>query len=412
MSMSGKKNIFTTIKKKFPLLTYHKELAYFDSAATSQKHEQVLAAMDMFYRRDYGAVHRGIYRLAEQATELYEQARATVARFIQAQPDEIIFTSGATEGINFVVTAWASRHLNKGDEIILTMVEHHANLLPWYDLAQKKGLVIKHVRLSKDGSLDYQQYESFLSSKTKLVSFVHCSHVLGFYTPAREMIAKAHAVGARVLLDVAQSVPHKPISVIDINPDFLVFSGHKMMGPTGIGVLYCSRTVQSEMSPYKFGGGMIADIMMTDGEVPSMRYRSAPYCYEAGTPPVAEAIGLAAAVNVFNEIDRTAQEKYETKLMGQLLDGLNKISRVTVLGSQELIRKEGHLLSFMVKGIHAHDVASYCDQHDSAVRAGKLCAFPLFMNLDIESSVRASLFLYNTEEDIDKLVHTLKELVS
>lgn len=401
------------LRKDFPFLSLKSQI-YFDNAATSQKPQSVIDAISQYYKYENAPVHRGIYSLAEQATILYEQSRATIAEFIGAESNEIVFTKGTTEGINFIASTWASSTLREGDEIILTELEHHSNILPWVRLAQQNKLKIKYIEINQDGTLDYESYLKILNKRTKLVAFTHESNALGTKVDAEFIIKHARNFGSKVLVDAAQTIGHGLVDIKKLQPDFLVFSGHKMLGPTGIGVLYISKYMQEFVEPYQLGGGMVFELGC---DIESLRlmptWLKAPHKYEAGTPPIAQAIGLAAAVQYLKEkIDFEQLRDFEAELCARLINGLLKMPRVRILGPIEDLRQKGHIVSFVVDNIHAHDIAAYLDTKNISVRAGNHCAQLLFKKLKIDSSVRVSFYLYNTIEEVDQLLLALHELLS
>ena len=393
------------VRKDFPFLQQNKKIIYLDNAATSQKPRQVIDTLSNFYSYEYSTIHRGIYESGERATAFYEEVRCKVARFIGAQSDEIVFTQGSTEGINFIASTWGEAEIKAGDEIILTQMEHHANLVPWMELAKRKGAIIRFIPITSQGILDLKVFSTLLSKKTKLVSITHESNVLGTLNSIAEIAELAHQVNARVLVDAAQSVPHMPINVMDLAADFLVFSGHKMLAPTGIGVLYIRKEIQDHVPPYQFGGGMVKRLTFTEAT-----FVQAPHKYEAGTPPIAQAIGLGAAIDYLNGVGLDKIKKYESQLCSHLIDGLSEIPAITLFGPLDELRRYGHLVSFAVDGIHAHDVAAFLDKHDIAIRAGHFCAQPLMSILGINSLNRVSLYLYNTQEEINYLLDVLHSL--
>jgi cysteine desulfurase/selenocysteine lyase len=348
-----------------------------------------------------------MYSLAEKATARFEQARATIAGFINAQPQEIIITKGATEGINFIAATWAEHTLQEGDEIVLTELEHHANLIPWQQLAQRKNSVLKFIPINPDGSLNYDTLNDIITARTRFVTITHVSNAIGTTVDIKRIITMAQAVGARVLIDACQSIPHQPIDVKDIDCDFLVFSGHKMLGPTGIGILYMHQRMHSQVPPYHFGGGMIFE-----ASYERATWLPSPARYEAGTPPVAQAIGLAEAINfLMNEIDFDRLISYESHLCGQFIKGLEAIPGFRIIGPTEDLIKRGHLVSFVHDSYHPHDIAAYLDTFGICVRSGHYCAQPLARKLGIEGgSVRASFYMYNTPSQIEQCLSVLKKL--
>lgn len=394
------------MRKDFPLLekkVNNHPLIYFDNAATSQKPQEVIDAVSIYYESQNSTIHRAVYTFGEQATTLYEQARNTVAEFINADVSEIVFTKGATEGINAVATGWALNNLKHGDEILFTQMEHHANILPWQHVAKITGAVLKFIPVLPNGTLGMNSLDELLTKKTKLVSCVHVSNALGTQNDIELITKKAHAIGARVLIDAAQSVAHQPIDVKKIQCDFLVFSGHKMMGPTGIGVLYIKKDLHNSMQPFEFGGGMVYEVDFTQAT-----WAKAPHKFEAGTPPIAQAIGLAAAIQYFKKnIDFDTLKKHEAQLCASLIEGLQKNSKICILGPVEQLKISGHLVSFVVEGIHAHDVATHLSNHGICVRAGHHCAQPLAKAMNVQASVRASFYAYNTLEEVEKFLEVI-----
>lgn len=392
------------IKKDFPLL--QKKIIYFDNAATSQKPQHVIDAMTHFYESQNSTIHRSVYSFGEQATTLYEQARAKVAQFINADVHEVIFTKGATESINAVATGWALQHLKSGDEILLTQMEHHSNLLPWQYVTQRTGAVLKFISVLPDGTLDMNSLDQLITKKTKLVSCVHVSNALGTHNDIATIIKKAHAQGAKVLIDAAQSIAHQKVDVKKLNCDFLVFSGHKMMGPTGIGILYLKKELHDQMQPYEFGGGMVYEVDFTHAS-----WLKAPHKFEAGTPPIAQAIGLGAAIDYLNtHIDFKKLQEHEAQLCRVLVEGLQQNSKIHILGPIAQLKTQGHLVSFVVKDMHAHDVATYLSNHGICVRAGHHCAQPLAKLMNIQASVRASFYAYNTLEEVEHFLQIVAKL--
>lgn len=389
----------------FPFLR-NNNIIYFDNAATTQKPQVVIDAITNFYTNQYATVHRGIYAASENVTNLYESARNTIAKFIDANLSEIIFTSGTTSGINFICDSWANKNLNAGDEIIITEMEHHSNILCWQRLAQINNLVLKYVPVLSDGTLDYQEYYNLLTPKTKLVSFVSTSNALGTKNNTRLIIDAAKQVGSKILLDVAQSVAHEKTSVKDLGVDFLVFSGHKLFGPTGIGVLYISQNIQNEVEPYQLGGGMVYEV-----DYCSFKSLKAPHKYEAGTPPIAQAIGLEAAINFINQqVNFVELNKYESSLCKQLITALEKISHIKILGPIDQLKQNGHIVSFVSSKFHAHDIAAYLDAHNIFVRAGNHCCQLLFKKMAIDGSIRVSFTLYNSPQEVEQLVSILTKI--
>ncbi len=395
------------LRKDFPFFNQQdKQSIYFDNAATTQKPDVVLSAMDRWYKEGCSAVHRGVYALGEQATMEYENARAVIAQHIGAHSHEIIFTSGATSGCNFIAFSWVLYNLKKGDEIVITELEHHSNILPWQRCAQQKGIMLTYIPLlPSSGELDYDALDSCITSRTKLVAFTHCSNALGTMVAVDRIVKKARSVGARILLDASQTVPYLAIDVKTFDVDFLVFSGHKMLGPTGIGVLYAHERVHDQLHPYELGGGTVTHVDYT-----SYQLVASPWRYEGGTQRIAEAIGLARAVQYLRPLmvhDALADRMtYLSTYCIRLLRTLHHINLVGVPESDSCIGR--HIISFYVQGVHAHDVATYLDTYGIAVRAGNHCAQIIAQRMHYLATVRVSFYLYNTTDEIDRLIAALK----
>lgn len=373
-------------------------LVYLDSTATSHKPEAVLAAMDGYYRRSNANIHRGVHTLAEEATTLYEQARERIARFINAPAArQVIYTRNTTESINLVAYTWARVNLQAGDLVIATEMEHHSNLVPWHMLAAERGIKLEFIPVTADGLLDLDEYRKLLTLGPKLVTFTHMSNVLGTINPAKEMIRLAHEAGAITLLDGAQSVPHFAVDVHDLDVDFLVFSAHKMVGPTGIGVLYGKKDLLDAMPPFMGGGDMIKTVHLR-----SFTANTIPYKFEAGTPAIAEAVGFGAAVDYLTSIGMNAIAAHEHAITEYALERLEEIPGLRLFGPTA--DKKGGVASFVLDGIHPHDVAQILDGDGIAVRAGHHCAQPLHEKFNIPATSRASFYLYSTTEEVDKLV--------
>ena len=392
------------IREQFPLLDQSingHRLAYLDSTATAQKPLAVLDAMDRYYRTINANVHRGVYQISEAATEAYEGTRRTIGRFIGAKSTkEIIFTRNATEAINLVAQSWGRANLQAGDRILLTVSEHHSNLVPWQLLATQIGLELDFIELDAQGRLDLSNLDQLLTERTKLVAMTHMSNVLGTINPVERVIAAAKQVGALVLLDGAQSVPHIPVNVQALGCDFLAFSGHKMCGPTGIGVLWARRELLEAMPPFMGGGDMIKRVGLRESS-----WNDLPWKFEAGTPAIAEAIGLGAAIDFLNELGMQAIHERERQLTNYAWDKLSVIDGLTIFGPPAAER--GGLLSFTLAGVHAHDVAAILDTQGIAVRAGHHCTHPLHDIFGVPATVRASFYLYTLEEEIDRLAEAL-----
>jgi cysteine desulfurase/selenocysteine lyase len=393
------------IRADFPILEHEirpgLRVTYLDSTATTQKPSQVIDAMDMYYRQSNANIHRGIHHLAEEATTLYEDARAKIGAFVNApDPKQIIFTRNTTESINLVAQTWGRKNLQAGDLIILTEMEHHSNLVPWQLLASEKDLRLEFIPVDYQGLLDLDEYRRLLDQNPKLVAFTHMSNVLGTINPVKAMTTEAHSAGATVLIDGAQSVPHFSVDIQELGADFLVFSGHKMCGPTGVGVLYGKKELLEEMPPFLGGGDMIKKV-----ELRTFKANTIPHKFEAGTPAIAEAIGLGAAVDYLLEVGMDEIAAQEQVVVNYAIERLSEVPGVTVYGPEGSER--GGVTSFNMEGVHAHDVAQILDGDGIAVRAGHHCAMPLHDKLGIPASTRASYYLYNSVEDVDKLITSL-----
>ena len=395
------------VRRDFPILdrlVNGKPLAYLDSAATAQKPRQVIDELDRFYSEYNANVHRGVYRISEEATVAYEEARAKIARLINASsPNEIVFVRGTTEAINLVAQSWGRANIDLGDGIILTEMEHHSNIVPWQLLARQIGAHLKYVGLTDDGFLVHEDFRQHLESGgAKLLAITHISNVLGTINPVREYIREAHKQGSKVLIDAAQSVPHMPVDVQDLDCDFLAFSGHKMCGPTGIGVLYAKKSILEEMPPYHGGGEMIKEVHLYEST-----WRDPPYRFEAGTTNVAGAIGLGRAVDYLSDLGLRKIQSHDRELTKYAHDRLNRIKGIEIYGPGNPETKAG-VISFNLGDIHAHDMASLLDEDGIAVRSGHHCAQPLMERLGVSSTTRASMYLYNTEEEIDRLTVSIE----
>ncbi len=387
------------IRGDFPLFEQpeNRGLVYLDSAATSQRPRQVLEAMDQFYRHDNANPHRGAYRLAERATEAYEAARSRVATFIGAgRSEEIVFTRNATEAVNLVANGWAERFIGEGDEIIVTELEHHSNLVPWQMVAQRRKAKLRYLEFDAAGNLDIGQLEGMLSGRSRLLAITQVSNALGTINPLRAFIDKAHAAGALVLVDGAQSVPHMAVDVRALNADFVVFSGHKMLGPLGIGVLYARMAHLEAMEPFLFGGDMISSVGYLSSE-----WNDVPWKFEAGTQNVAGAVGLAAAIDYLEGIGMAAVAEHDRKLTRLALEKLAGIEQLALYGPPP---ERGPVVSFNLSTIHPHDLATFLDQKGIAIRSGHHCAQVVMRKLALAATARASFYLYNDEEDVERLV--------
>jgi cysteine desulfurase/selenocysteine lyase len=406
----------TKYLKDFPILQRTvrggNRLVYLDSGATSQKPEVVIAAESDFYRKHNAAVHRGAHLLAEEASLAYESARENVAKFIGGEIAETIFTKSATESINALAYSFGNSesgskfHLKAGDEIVVSEMEHHANLIPWQQLAKRTGAKLRWFEVTPDGRLDLSKISELINKKTKIVAITHQSNVLGSITPVAQITAAAKSVGAIVVLDACQSVPHFAVDVKKLDVDFIAFSGHKMLGPTGIGILWGRQSLLEEMSPFLFGGSMIDSVSMEDAT-----WAELPRKFEAGVPNMAQAVGLSKAVEYINEIGITNIHDHETVLTKALLDGLAHMQGVKVIGPIDMIDRGG-VVSFTVDGVHPHDVGQVLDQYGIAVRTGHHCAWPLMRKLNVVGTTRASFHLYNTISDVEKLLEGISQVQS
>ncbi len=373
-------------------------LVYLDSTATSQKPQVVIEAMDAFYRRSNANIHRGIHVLAEEATALYEDARQKVADFIGAPAArQVIFTRNTTESINLVAYTWGRANLSEGDVVILTEMEHHSNLVPWHMLAQERHLQLEFIPVTPDGLLDMGAYLTLLERQPRLVAFTHMSNVLGTINPAQEIIRLAHQAGAVTLVDGAQSVPHFAVNVAELDVDFMAFSAHKMCGPTGIGALYGRKQLLESMPPFLGGGDMIRRVHLR-----SFEPNSIPHKFEAGTPAIAEAVGFGAAVDYLQGLGMDAIATHEHAVVSYALERLEEIPGVSVFGPSA--EHKGGVASFMLAGVHPHDISQILDSQGIAIRAGHHCAMPLHEKFDLPATARASFYLYSTLEEVDKLV--------
>lgn len=394
------------IRADFPILAQEineKPLAYLDNAATSQKPKQVIEALTHYYEFDNANVHRGVHTLAARATDAYESARGKVAKFIHAREvAEIIFTRGTTSAINLVVDSYAEANIEAGDEIVISYLEHHSNLIPWQQLAKRKGAVLKYIELEEDGTISVEQAKKTIGEKTKIVALAHVSNVLGTITPMKEIAAIAHQFGAVILVDGAQAVPHMEVDVVDLDADFYAFSGHKMMAPTGIGALYGKRELLDAMEPTEFGGEMIDFVELYDST-----WKELPWKFEAGTPIIGGAIALGAAIDYLAEVGLANIHAHEQALASYAIGEMSKIEGITIYGPKDASKRCG-LVTFNLEGAHPHDIATILDEDGIAIRAGHHCAQPLMKWLDVSSTARASFYIYNTKEEIDALIDGLK----
>lgn len=393
--------------KDFPTLNKErngKRIAYLDSGATTQKPNCVLDAIKDYYENANANPHRGAYELSIAATDAYDEAREKFRKFINAERrEEIIFTKNATEAFNLIARSYGMTFINEGDEIVISIAEHHSNLIPWQQVAKAKGAVLKYMYTDENGEITEEEVKSKITEKTKIVSITHVSNALGTINPVKEIAEYAHSKGAIVIVDGAQSVPHMKVDVRDLNADFLVFAGHKMLAPMGIGGLYGKKDLLEKMPPLMFGGDMVEYVYEQD-----TTYNILPYKFEAGTQNVEAAVGLSKAIDYLNEIGMDNIEKAEKELMSYALEELNKLSYVKVYGPKE-VEKRGGVISFEIDGVHPHDVASIFDTYGVCIRAGNHCAQPLMRYMGINSTSRASIYIYNTKEDIDRLLEAVKK---
>ncbi|MBD2179817.1 SufS family cysteine desulfurase [Planktothrix sp. FACHB-1355] len=412
MTVTQEKTLADRVRADFPILHQEvngKPLVYLDNAATSQKPVAVLDALRNYYEQYNSNVHRGVHTLSAKATDAYEGSRVKIAKFVNAAlPQEIIYARNASEAINLVAYAWGLTSLQPGDEVILSVMEHHSNLVPWQLVAKTTGAVLKFVELTQNQEFDLEQFKTLVSDKTKLVSTVYVSNTLGCINPVKEISEIAHHYGAKVLIDACQAVPHMPIDVRAIDCDWLVASGHKMCGPTGIGFLYGKREILKAMPPFMGGGEMIADVFLDHST-----YADLPHKFEAGTPAIAEAIGLGAAVDYLTNIGMDKIHAYEAELTAYLFEQLRQIPQIQTYGPQPDRNGEGRaaLAAFTAGEVHPHDLSTILDQAGIAIRAGHHCTQPLHRYIKAQSTARASLYFYNTREEIDVFIAALKEAI-
>lgn len=405
LDFSRHKNDFPILKRK---VRGGNTLIYLDSGATSQKPEIVIEAEANFYRTKNAAVHRGAHLVAEEASEVYEGARENIARFIGAKSDEVIFTKSATESLNLIAYSLGNPeskfHLKSGDEIVVSEMEHHANLIPWQQLAKRVGAKLTWFKITDEGRLDLSDIDKLINQKTKIVAITHQSNVLGTIVPLALITKAAHAVGAVVVLDACQSAPHFAVDVKKLEVDFLAFSGHKVLGPTGIGVLWGKAELLDQLEPSLFGGSMVDSVTMQGAT-----WAKAPRKFEAGVPNMAQAVGLSAAIDYISEIGMDKVAQHEQYLTKQLISGLQNISGVQVVGPVDM-KDRGGVVSFTVDGVHPHDVGQYLDQFGIAVRTGHHCAWPLMRRLNLVGTTRASFHLYNDENEVKVLLDTVSKI--
>jgi cysteine desulfurase/selenocysteine lyase len=403
MAMTGTLDV-AALRADFPILArevHGRPLVYLDSAATSQKPTSVLAAMDAYYRETNANVHRGVYELAAEATTRYEAARDTIARLVNAPREGVVFTKNASEAINLVAWAWGVRTLGPGDEVLVTEMEHHSNIVPWQIVAGITGAKVRFVPVVGEGELDLDAFDAMLSGRTRMVAVVHVSNVLGTINPVAEIARAAHERGALVLVDGSQSVPQMPVDLAALGCDFLAFTGHKMLGPTGIGVLAARPELLDAMEPFLGGGEMISNVT-TEGAT----WNDLPWKFEAGTPPIAEAVGLGAAADYLTGLGLENVRAHEADLAGYALDALQEVEGITLYGPRDPERRGG-AVSFSLPELHPHDLAQLLDREGVCVRAGHHCAKPLMRVLGVGATARASVHVYNSRDDIDALVRAI-----
>ena len=392
-----------TIRKDFPILSQQvngRDLVYLDNGATAQKPQQVIDAISQYYQTTNSNVHRGAHYLSDKATQEFESARSLVQEFIGADSrEEIIWTRGTTEAINLVAQTWGRTNIHAGDEIIISTLEHHSNIVPWQMLCEQNDAVLKIIKLTKNAEIDFDHYQSLLTSKTKLVAVGHISNALGVINPIKKMITSAHEVGALVLIDGAQAMPHISLNVTELDCDFYAFSGHKMFAPMGIGVLYGKKEILNAMPPWQAGGEMIEKVSFI-----KTTFNQLPYKFEAGTPNVSGAIGLASAINYLNDLNRNAIVSYENELRDYATVKLNEINGMNIVAEQA---NRASVISFNIDNCHSQDIGMMLDQQGIAVRTGHHCAMPLMDALGLTGTIRASLSFYNTKDEIDYLYHAL-----
>ena len=394
------RNDFPIFKKKIN----GKELVYLDNASTTQKPYSVIDSITDFYTNYNSNIHRAVYQLAEEATELYEQSREKIANFINVTPEEIVFTRNTTESINLIAHSWARSNLKKDDGIVITELEHHSNIVPWQILCQEIGTRLEYVGIDENGFLDLEHMIELISSKkVKLVSLSHMSNVLGTIVPIERIIKVAHEHGIPVIVDGAQSVPHMPVNVKNMDCDFLVFSAHKMLGPTGVGVLYAKKEFLEKMRPFMGGGDMIKEVFKFH-----TNYNEVPYKFEAGTPNIADVVGFGAAIDYLEKIGMENIRRHEISLTEYALESILSLKYVTVYGPRDT-KYRGGVMSFNIADIHPHDLATIMNDHGIAIRSGHHCAQVLMQRLDVPATSRASFYIYNTKEEIDKFINAIKE---
>ena len=391
------------IRADFPIFKNNPDLIFLDNASTTQKPQQVIDTLTHYYENYNSNIHRGIYTIAEKATAAYEETRDKVAAFIGTEDRQsIVFTRGTTESINLVASSWG-QNLKPGDEVLITEMEHHSNIIPWQLICEKTGASLKYIPISEDGTLDLSNTGTYFTEKTKIVCVIHQSNVFGTINPIAEIVKMAHDVGALVIVDGAQSVPHHKVNVSQLGCDFFAFSGHKMMGPTGVGVLYTKPALLEEMNPFMGGGEMIREVSMEKST-----WNDIPWKFEAGTPNIAQVIGMGAAIDYINEIGLQSIADYEKELLSYTKEKLQNIPGLSIYGKA---KEKGAVISFNIGKIHPHDVAHILDTSGIAIRAGHHCAQPIMKRLSVPATNRASFYLYNTFEEIDSLIEGLTKTV-
>jgi cysteine desulfurase/selenocysteine lyase len=393
------------VRRDFPVLTrriHDRPLVYLDSAASSQKPLAVIEAVSRYYATIHANIHRGVYTLSEEATLAYEQAHERVSRFLHADFEEVVFTKNTTEALNLVAYAWGLYTLREGDEVVLSQLEHHSNIVPWQQIARRTGAIVRYIRVTAQGTLDMEHAATLIGPRTKIVSVAHVSNVLGTINPVYELGQLAHAQGALICVDGAQSIPHMAVDVRMLDCDFFAFSGHKMLGPTGIGGLYGKRVLLERMEPFLYGGDMISEVTFEGAS-----WNDLPWKFEAGTPPIAQGIGLGVAIEYLQKVGMKAVHAHEQMLVSYALEQMQRVQDMEIYGPEADAR--GGVVSFNLQGIHPHDMASILDQYGVAIRAGHHCAMPLMQVLGINGTCRASFYIYNTLHEIDTLIEAVGE---
>ena len=402
-----KTNLFDIdkIRNDFPIFKNNPDLVFLDNASTTQKPQIVINTISYFYENYNANTHRGIYQIAELATSKYEDSRKNVADFIGAKDSRsIVFTKGTTESINLVANSWGNENLSSGDEVLITEMEHHSNIVPWQLICEQKGAKLRYIPINEDGTLDISNLEDYITKKTKIVCLIHQSNVFGTINPVEKIVQFAHDIGALVLVDGAQSAAHSEVDVDRLGCDFFTFSGHKMLGPTGVGVLFAKPDILDKMPPFLGGGQMIQKV-----DLDRSTWNEIPFKFEAGTPNIAQVIGFSAAIDYLQVLDLKIIEKYETELLSYAEQKLKDIPELTIYGNS---KKKGPVISFNLKNIHPHDVSHLLDTFGIAIRAGHHCAQPIMKKLNVAATNRASFYFYNTFEEIDKLADSLTKVVS